>query len=109
MATWTWPVASGERVEITPRVRVARFGDGYEQRVADGIHTLARRFSVRLAAGEATVKAADDFLRARGGVEPFDWVALDHRPGRWVCRSWSVAYASGGGAELSATFEEVFE
>lgn len=109
MSDWTWPIAARERVEIVPRVRVARLGDGYEQRVADGIHTLARKWSVRLAADTATVNAADAFLRARGGVQSFAWTALDGQPGRWVCRSWSVSYASGDGAELSATFEEVFE
>lgn len=109
MTTWTWPIAAGERVEITPRVRVSKFGDGYEQRVADGINTLPRKWSIRLAASTATVNAADAFLRARGGVESFDWVALDGRPGRWVCRTWSVSYDSGDGAELAATFEEVFE
>lgn len=107
MPTWTWPVVAGQRVEIAPRVRVAKFGDGYEQRVADGINTQLRRFEVRLAADEFTVKAADDFLRTRGGVEAFDWTALDHRPGKWVCRSWSICYSAGGGAELDATFEEV--
>mgnify|MGYP002712599259 CR=1 FL=1 len=94
-------------MEMSPRVRVARFGDGYEQRAPDGIHALQRKWSVRLAADEATVKAADDFLRSRAGVESFDWTPPDHRPGRWVCRTWSVAYGPGGGADLSATFEEV--
>ena len=107
MATWTWPVVGGERMEMSPRVRVAKFGDGYEQRAPDGINTLLRKWGVRLAADEATVKAADDFLRARAGVEAFDWTALDHRPGKWVCRAWSVSYGPGGGAELTATFEEV--
>lgn len=100
---------AGERVEIAPRVRVARFGDGYEQRVADGINALRRKWSVRLAADTETVNAADAFLRAHGGTQWFDWIALDGVAGRWVCRSWSVSYASGDGAELSATFEEVFE
>lgn len=109
MSVWTWPVASGERAELTPRVRVARFGDGYEQRVGDGINRLARRWSIRLAASQTVVNQADAFLRGLGGVQSFAWTALDGQPGRWVCRAWSIAYGPADGAELTATFEEVFE
>lgn len=109
MAVWTWPVVAGEALEIEPRVKVARMGDGYEQRVADGIHTMPRRYSIRLSADDATVAAADAFLRARAGIEAFDWTALDGHPGRWVCRKWSRSFDAGGGGTLSATFEEVFE
>jgi phage-related protein len=109
MATWTWPIAAGEALEIEPRVKVARMGDGYEQRVANGIHTMPRRYAVRLAADDATLAAAEGFLRARGGVESFDWTALDGASGRWVCRKWSRSFDAGGGGVLQATFEEVFE
>lgn len=106
MATWTWPVAAGDAVEIEPRVRVSRLGDGYEQRVADGINTMQRRVPVRLVADHDTVDAAEAFLVARGAVEAFDWTGIDGVSRRWVCRKWSRAWRVQS-SELSATFEEV--
>lgn len=108
MATWTWPVVAGQGVEIETTARVARFGDGYEQRAANGLRPLRRRFDVRLAADYSVVKQADDFLRARAGIESFDWTPQDGVAGRFVCRKWSVSYGPGNGAELSASFEEVW-
>jgi phage-related protein len=108
MATWTWPVAVDSALEVTPQVRVARFGDGYEQRAAAGLRSVVRSFAVRLSANIDTVKAAEEFLRARAGVESFDWTPLDHQPGKFVCRKWSVRYGSGSGADLDAVFDEVW-
>lgn len=106
MATWTWPVVAGDAVEVEPRVLVSRLGDGYEQRVADGINTMLRRMSVRLVADHDTVDAAEVFLVARGAVEAFDWAGLDGVLRRWVCRKWSRSWRVDS-SELSATFEEV--
>jgi len=106
MARWIWPVAIDEPMQTTPRVRVARFGDGYEQRAADGLHTQLRTYSVRLAADHDLLDAAEQFLADRGGVEPFNWYDLKGRDGLWVCRAWSRRdHATGG--ELTAKFEEV--
>ncbi|MCX8016423.1 MAG: phage tail protein [Rhodocyclaceae bacterium] len=109
MATWTWPVASGQAMEVEAIARVAAFGDGYEQRASAGLRRLRRRFDVRLAADyTAVVKPADDFLRACAGVEAFDWTPPDGAPGKFVCRKWSISYGPGNGAELTATFEETW-
>lgn len=105
---WTWPVAVDSTLEVTPQVRVARFGDGYEQRAAAGIRSVQRSFAVRLSADIDTVKMAEAFLRARAGVEAFDWTPLDLQPGKFVCRKWSVRYGAGFAADLDATFEEVW-
>ena len=32
--------------QSTPKVLIATFGDGYEQRIADGINTLAETYSL---------------------------------------------------------------
>lgn len=108
MSDWTWPVVAGAQIEVAPRVRVARFGDGYEQRVADGINAMPRRISVLLRERRQIVQAADAFLRAHAGVQTFTWTPPDGGAGQWVCRTWSISYPAGDVAELSATFEEVF-
>ncbi len=34
MADWVWVESPGSTLQEEPRVRTAKFGDGYEQRVA---------------------------------------------------------------------------
>ncbi len=44
----------------TPKVRVANFGDGYQQRIADGINSIGETYSVNFVNREKAV--ADDLL-----------------------------------------------
>jgi phage-related protein len=95
-------------VETTPRVRVARFGDGYEQRAAEGINRLPRRWSLRFVRHDDELDAIEAFLAARGGVEAFDWTPPKGAAGKWVCRSWRRSLTQPGFGEISCTFEEVW-
>jgi phage-related protein len=95
-------------VEITPRVRVARFGDGYEQRVAHGIRTTPRRWSLRFVRHDDELDAIEAFLAARGGVEAFDWTPPRGPAGTWVCRTWRRSLTQPNYGEISCTFEEVW-
>jgi phage-related protein len=110
MPTFDWTPKTAEKT-VTPRVKVARFGDGYEQRVVDGINAQAARWSLTFSRETADLDAIEAFLRARGAAEAFDWLA----PGatatiRVVCREWTRTPHTGlRTGELSCTFEEVFE
>ena len=67
-----WRPSYGYNQKTEPRVRVVRFGDGYEQRVPDGIQnqllTLELAFTER---GGSESTAILHFLNARGGSESF--------------------------------------
>jgi phage-related protein len=61
-----------------PKVRVAQFGDGYSQRIADGINSVNQSFTVALVNREKS--DADDitaFFESRKGVTSFNFTYPD--------------------------------
>jgi phage-related protein len=76
MARFTWNPSFGAQSAREPRIRSARFGDGYEQRAASGLNadlaTWSLTFENRSDADAASITA---FLAARGGHEAFEWIA----------------------------------
>lgn len=90
MATFSFSPDWDVAVEVTPTVRVSKFGDGYEQRYAVGLNTLPKmwdlRFSLRT---DAETTAIVTFLENQGGVTAFDWTDVNGSAGKYVCRSWN--------------------
>jgi len=55
-------------------VNAAKFGDGYEARVALGLNHIARRWVLTFDnRPNASAGAIEEFLTERGAVESFDW------------------------------------
>ena len=110
MATFTYTPDNGCTLEEQPRVLLGKFGDGYEQRVGDGINLRPRKWSLTFnTRTDAEMSPILAFLRARNGVEAFDWTDPDGVAGKFVCRSWTRLPVRYGINNLSAVFEEVFE
>jgi len=69
----------GLKADSKPRVLVATYGDGYEQRVAAGINNIAEVWNLtwknRSAADANKILA---FLEDQGGVTAFDWYPTEH-------------------------------
>lgn len=107
MATFTVAPDWGAQLTKKPRVRAARFGDGYEQRVGDGINIDQEKwsltFSVRTNAERDVIL---QFLQARGGIEAFDWTSPSGTVGRWVCREWTYVPTNCSVSTVTATFEQ---
>lgn len=108
MATFTWLPDYQPTVEIEPRVKTSRFGDGYEQRVEDGINTQPKAwhltFGVRSRAEAVAIRA---FLRAHASTS-FDWADPDGETLRYVCRSHSHQINGHNNEIISAVFRQVF-
>lgn len=110
MATFTALPSYPFDCEENPRVRAIKFGDGYEQRAAYDINTNPLVFPLTFANRSQTeADAIIAFLRARGGVEAFDWTPPGGEAGRYVCRAWKNSRAAPGAYTITATFEQVFE
>lgn len=107
MSTFTWSPAPGAAQQKTPKVRTSQFGDGYQQRVGDGINTISRAWTLTFRRLTADVDAIDAFLTARAGVESFDWTPPSGSVGKWICKSWSQGIPAMQLQEINATFEEV--
>lgn len=110
MPTFAWIATYGSRQTTKPNVTPTKFGDGYEVRVAIGINFIARKWDLSFDnRANSTADAIEAFLRARGGVESFDWTPPYGDAGKWVCREWSSAPTSQNSRSVSCVFEEVFE
>lgn len=110
MATFTWHPAPGAKRTVKPRILAARFGDGYEQRVGDGINTRLSIWELSFPGlSRADADDVDAFLVARNGVESFDWVDPAGVSGKYLCREWESTELGAGRININATFEQVAE
>tara|TARA_Y100000814_G_C12180447_1_gene351102 strand:+ start:155 stop:553 length:399 start_codon:yes stop_codon:yes gene_type:complete len=105
-----------------PKVRTAKFGDGYEQRMVDGLNSIEESYSVNF---NNRLKAESDdiiaFFNSKKGVTSFQFTYPDSNSSsndsngnpvttiKVVCRSWSQSYANDEAYNISATFERVYE
>ncbi|QBH97154.1 phage tail protein [Limnobaculum zhutongyuii] len=107
METFHWCAAPGMSVPTEPKVRVVKFGDGYEQRQPNGINNKLRSYSLTFRVPRHEAWLIDDFLYQHGGVETFLWTP-PHRyePIKVVCRKWTPSVGSTV-TEISCEFEEV--
>lgn len=103
---------------VAPRVLQITFGDGYEQRIADGINTINETYS--LSFKTRTKEAIDDivvFLDARKNVSKFIFTMPDSnnttRTGekdvKVVATNYSVTYDYEGFYSLSLSLKRVYE
>lgn len=110
MAIFTYTPDNGPQLSVKPRVLTAKFGDGYEQRVGDGINIRPREwrltFNTRTDAEIAPILA---FLEARNSIEAFDWTPPTGSAGKWVASGWQHTKPRYGINDLSVVFHEVFE
>ena len=65
-------------IQQSPRVRIQKFGDGYEQRLAEGINNIVNNFTITLV-NRAKAEADDiiAFFEAKAGVTAFEFTYPD--------------------------------
>ena len=100
----------------TPRVHLAQFGDGYEQRLQDGINSLKQEISVSF---QTRPKAEIDdlvaFFESLNGVTKFRFDLADSNAGsstetiKVVCPNWTQRWEYDDYYTLEAKFERVYE
>lgn len=110
MPTFTWTPDRGASKDTTTRVNSASFGDGYTQRVGDGLNNVKEMWSLSFTLRtKIEINAIDDFLIARKGYENFDWTNPRGVSKKYVCSRWSPTYNHDGDCSISMSFEEDFE
>lgn len=107
--TFEWHPDAGATCAIKPSVHTTKFGDGYELRTSAQINASPEKWTVKFTRAADEFGQIDAFLKARGAMESFLWTTPEGNAGTYVCREWSKTRLRGGAAELSATFEQVFE
>ncbi|OQS41816.1 phage tail protein [Chromobacterium haemolyticum] len=104
-----WVPNFGGEAARRPRVRKAGFGDGYAQRVRDGINNapVSRRLVFQYDSAE--IERIEAFLLRHGGARWF-WFQY---PGKGrikvVCEDWSWVPHGHNDETISCAFEQVFD
>lgn len=108
--TFTWFPDVGGKSECSPKVSAIKFGDGYEQRVPNGINTLPENWTLTFTRTNSESLEILAFLKARGGHESFAWTNPNGEAGTYVCRNWTYDRKNGEGVmQVSCLFEQVYE
>lgn len=96
---------------VKPRVVTMSFGDGYSQRMAEGINNTPSVYAVQWTRiVEADRVTFNNFLLARAGVEAFSWTPPNvGAPLKFICKDWSWVYGEYNLVDFKASFEQVYE
>lgn len=106
---FTWSISFSYKRKSTPRVRSASFGDGYEQRVPDGINNNPAMWDVVVQGPPQCLDAPEKFLDDRAGSDAFYWVSPRGQLLRVVCRSYERDDSTAANGTITGTFEQVFD
>ena len=101
----------GAQKSSAPNFRIARFGDGYEQRTTFGLNQNPKQWDLTWNVSETDADTIETFLDARAadGVS-FEWTPLgESTEYKWVCEQWSKSIPYLNRATIQATFRQVFE
>ncbi len=113
MASFPTTVAPdfGVRKISKPNIRIAQFGDGYQQRSTFGINQNLKVYNFTWSnISESDSDIIEDFLDARAGVENFDYTpAGESASKKMICTQWNKTIPYLNRATITATFEEVAE
>ena len=99
-----------------PRVIKIQFGDGYEQRVQEGINNITQSFSVTFNnRPKAEIDDIMAFLDNKAGTTAFDFTYPDtnasgaERTVKVVCEDYTQSYSYDDFYSCTATFRRVYE
>lgn len=110
-ATISLPEFKDTSNEVTLRVLKNNFGDGYTQRIKDGLNTRKEMWQLRWTNIRTDeYEAIKTFLDERDGWQAFSWTAPGN-PGPlfYICEKYSHVPVWPGYWNLSATFEQVYD
>jgi len=108
----TFTIAPDFKAALTakPRLRKAAYGDGYTQRVADGINYNPESWSLTFSARTTSERDAIlAFFVARGGTESFTWTSPSGVTGVFVCEEWGYTPDNTATHTVTATFTQVYD
>lgn len=109
--TFSFTPSKGVKCTTSPRVLTAQFGDGYSQRVPDGLNNLVREwdlsFNSRALQQSSQILA---FFVNKQGSTAFLWTPPgDTQQYTVICDQWDETYESPISRTIVAKFKQVFD
>lgn len=95
----------------SPRTRIFRAGDGYENRITFGLNNNPKEWRLTFIDTDDDINTIETFLDARAADSTsFNWTPPDTNvTAKWVCNSWSRELIDMNISRLEVTFRQVFE
>lgn len=94
MKELTWRPQGGVEPTVTHRIKSAQFGDGYTQRVGDGINTRKEVWPLTFLGRKAEIEAIKAFFDEHAGHKAFLWRGKAFvAPGGYSWREGAVAWS----------------
>lgn len=106
METFDFMPNWGMTLNKEPKVKTLAFGNGYEQRLKQGLNHNLRSYSLEFSGTEERVKQIESFLDRHEGYKAFHWTPPNSTLGKFKCEKWSVPQSEGFW-RLSCEFKEV--
>jgi len=104
---FAWIPAYSYTVDNQPRIKKIQLGDGYIQRVPDGISNILPSFNLEFESDLSEATAILHFLATRVGTESFVW--LPPAPygviSRWICEQWTNVQPFYDNYKIQCKFE----
>lgn len=105
-----WKPAYNAQTDLSPRVKNIVLGDGYEQRVQDGINNTLLKFNFQFNGRDLSETTAIlHFLKQRAGAESFVFTpfAPFGRASLYKCQNYSSEFVFVNNFNVQASFNEV--
>lgn len=105
---FNFPISYASQMQEKPRNLYAKFGDGYEQRAADGLNTTLETWSIVANTLKDATEATpmESFLRTQAGAIAFQWTTPYGRTALFLCKEWTRTPVYSGISNVTAKFEE---
>lgn len=102
----TYSISGGSE----PRVRKTNFGDGYSQRVGDGLNTQPEKWTLEYIKPLSTIQTILSFFTTTKGVDYFWWTPpVSGSPLKFSYLSYTIAPMGNNIWRLTVNIEEVFD
>lgn len=107
---FVWRPTTQSSAKVTNVIKKSQFGDGYSQRVADGINPIVRAFDLTFSDNkEATMRAIVNFLDAHVG-KSFFFTPMFGGEGYYAADDgYSYSNVGADVYTLTATFTQVYQ
>jgi len=108
---FTYIPAYGSSNKKAPRIIMAKFGDGYEQRLGDGINNDPDTWTLHFKGRSDTdADSIESFFHGQGAWDSFTWTPIgSSTQKKFRCSSWSRNYMGPNANDIEAEFVEVFD
>lgn len=109
-ATFNWVPSFTTNKSHTPKVRGAKFGEGYEARMRDGINSNPKTWGIVFTnISDSDAAAIYAFLKGTDGVDYFIFNDPDGEARHYTCKDPKQTFDAYNGNTVTATFVECFD